>query len=292
MQRAAELLDLGRDHVHADAAAGLLRQRAGGGEARLEHQLHDVLIRSACSGRISPSASALGADRRQVHAGAVVADLDDHLGALALQAQMNVAGLVLAARAALRRRLDAVHDGVAQHVFERRQHALEHLAVELARGTLDDQLGALAGIGRSLAHDARQALHMALERHHARAHQAVLQLGDRARLLLQQILRLGHQGLEQPLEAGHVAGRFGQRARELLDRRVAVQLQRIEFLPVPGLVVVPVQDLRLGLHLELAQLLLQARDGARELAQIELDRAQLLLEARARMLTSPALLSS
>ncbi len=31
---------------------------------------------------------------------------------------------------------------------------------------------------------------MALERHHAGAHQAILQLGDRTRLLLQQVLRL------------------------------------------------------------------------------------------------------
>ena len=86
--------------------------------------------------------------------------------------------------------LDAVHDGVAQHVLEGRQHALEHLAVELAGGALDDELGALAGVGGRLAHDARQALHVALERHHARAHEAVLQFGDGARLLLQQVLRV------------------------------------------------------------------------------------------------------
>jgi len=37
-----------------------------------------------------------------------------------------------------------VHHGVAQHVLERRQHALEHLPVEFAGGALDDELGALA----------------------------------------------------------------------------------------------------------------------------------------------------
>ena len=38
---------------------------------------------------------------------------------------------------------------------------------------------------------------------------------------------------------------------------------------------------RLGFDLEVAQLLLQARDGARQLTEVEVDRAQLLLQARA-----------
>jgi len=41
-------------------------------------------------------------------------------------------------------------------IARRRQHALEHLPVELARGSLDDELGALAGLGGRLAHDAGQ----------------------------------------------------------------------------------------------------------------------------------------
>ena len=44
VQRAAELLDLGGDHVHADAAAGLLRDRARGREAGLEDELHGVFV--------------------------------------------------------------------------------------------------------------------------------------------------------------------------------------------------------------------------------------------------------
>ena len=42
------------------------------------------------------------------------------------------------------------------------------------------------------------------------------------------------------------------------------------------------QDLRFGLELELAQLLLEARHRARQLADVEIDRADLLLEAGAR----------
>ena len=142
------------------------------------------------------------------------------------------------------RRLHAVHHRVAQQVLKGGQHALEHLTVQFAGRTLDDQLGALVGIGRRLAHDACQSLHVALEGHHAGAHQPVLQLGDRTRLQLQLILGVAHQVLEQLLEAGHVVGRLRQRTRVLLNRRVAVEFQRIKALPVARLLVVPMQHLR------------------------------------------------
>ena len=225
---------------------------------------------------------ALVADGAKLHARAVVAHFDHDLGAFALQVQMNRARLALAARDALLGRLDAVDHRVAQHVLERRQHPLQHLPVELPRGAADDEFGALAGFGRRLAHDARQPLHVALERHHARAHQAVLQLRDRARLLLQQVLRLLHQALQQPLDARHVARGLGEAARELLDGRVPVQFQRIEFGAMPGFLLVTVQDLLFGLDLQLALLFLQTRHGARQLAEVEFDRAHLLFEAGAR----------
>ena len=139
-----------------------------------------------------------------------------------------VPALVLAALLAVLGRLDAVRDGIAQHVLERRHHALEHLAIEFAGGALDLQLGLLVRVGGGLAHDAREALHVALERNHARAHEAVLQFGDGARLLGQQVLRVLGEVLEQLLNAADVVRRFGEAARELLDRGVAVELERIE----------------------------------------------------------------
>src|ERR1019366_551118 len=63
---------------------------------------------------------------------------------------------------------------------------------------------------------------------------------------------------------------------------IAIELERVKVLPVAGVVLVPMQDLRFGFDLELAQLLLQASDRARELTQIEFDRTELLFEARAR----------
>ena len=191
------------------------------------------------------------------------------------------ARLGLAARRALGRRLDAVHDGVAQHVLERRQHALEHLPVEFARGSLDDQFGLLAGLRGGLAQQPGEPLHVALERHHARAHQPVLQFGDDATLLLQQVLRVAVQVLEQPFDAAHVADRLGECARKLLDGRIAIELERVEVGAVRVVLLVLEQDLRFGLHLELAQLFAQARHGAVELGEVELHRGHLLLDARA-----------
>src|SRR5207302_1508849 len=150
-------------------------------------------------------------------------------------------------------------------------------------GALDGELGALAGVGGRLAHDPREALHVALERHHARAHEPVLQLGDGARLLLQQGLGFFREALQQLLDARNVVGRLGEGPRVLLDGGVTIELEGIELAAVlRAFVIVLVQDLRLGLDLETAQLLLEARHRARQLAQVEIERAELLLEAGAR----------
>ena len=139
----------------------------------------------------------------------------------------------------------------------------------------------LSRLGRHLAHETAQALHVTLERDHARAHESVLQFRDDARLLQQQVLRFARQVLEQALDAADVAHGFGERARELLDGRIAIELERIEVLAPRMLFLMPMQDLRFGLELELAQLILEARHRAAELGEVELDRAHLLLETRA-----------
>ena len=174
-----------------------------------------------------------------------------------------------------------MHDGVAQHVLERRQHALENLPVELAGRAADLKLGLLAHFSCRLAHDAREALHMALEWHHARAHQAALQLGDDTALLGQQVLRLACLDREQALHAGDVGTGLGQCARVLLNRRILVEFQWIEIVAARALIDVPVQDLGLGFDLELAQLVLQALHHAAEFCQVEIHGRKLLLESRA-----------
>ena len=88
--------------------------------------------------------------------------------------------------------------------------------------------------------------------------------------------------LEQLLNAADVVGGFGEAARELLDRGITVELERIEVAAAALLFFVAMQDLRFGLELELAQLFLEARHGARQLTDVEVDGADLLLETGAR----------
>ncbi len=266
VQCAAQALDLGCNHVHADAAAGLLGDRTRGGEPRLEDELHRILIAQGLPGRDEAERLTFVADRLQIHAAAVIGETHHDLGALPMQLQQDPAGVGFAALHALFGLLDAVHDGVAQHVFERRQHALEHLPVKFPGGTLDGELGTLAGVGGRLAHDACEALHVALEGHHARAHETVLQFGNRACLLLQQGLGVLGEVRQQLLDARHVVGGLGERARVLLDGGVAVEFERVEFAAVRAFILVLMEDLRLGLDFKTAQLLLQARNGARQLA--------------------------
>src|SRR3984893_13214324 len=147
VQRAAQALDLGGHDVHADAAARLLRDRAGGGEPRLEDQLNRILVAQGLSRADESQGLGLLADRAEIHADAVVGEAHHDLGAFAMQLEENVSGVGLAGPHALLGFFDAVHHRVAQHVLERRQHALEHLPVEFAGGALDGELGALAGLG-------------------------------------------------------------------------------------------------------------------------------------------------
>ena len=79
-----------------------------------------------------------------------------------------------------------MRDRVAQQVLEGRQHRLEHLPVDLVALAVDDELRLLARVGARLPHDALQARHVPLERHHARLHEPGLQIGRHARLLRQQ----------------------------------------------------------------------------------------------------------
>ena len=101
VQRAAELLDLAGDHVHADAAARQRAHRARGRETGLEHELHDVFVGQLLIGAHQAQRDALVADRLEIHAGAVVGNLDDDFRAFAMQRDGDGAALVLARLLAL-----------------------------------------------------------------------------------------------------------------------------------------------------------------------------------------------
>ena len=184
--------------------------------------------------------------------------------------------------AALFRRFQAMRDRVAQHVLQRRGHALEHVAIEFALRAVELELDLLAGIGGSLAQHPAQTRHQRIERHHARAHEAFLQLGTHARLLQQQRLVLAREVVHRLVQAGQVGGGLGQAARQLLQGREAVELQRIEGL-VGGFVLALVarDDLRFGFAVQAPQLVAQTHVRLLHLAHRATERTQLLLQAGA-----------
>ena len=104
------------------------------------------------------------------------------------------------------------------------------------------------------AQDAVQALRQAAERHRADREQPLLHLARQARLREQRGIGVVEVLEQRLLHRRDVVDALGQRARQLLEARVAVELERIE------LVVLLLQqrhlrlDLRFGLDLDLAHL--------------------------------------
>src|SRR4249919_1571645 len=148
VERAAELADFAGHHVHAHAAAGEAADGVGGGEAGLHDQRVEVGVGEH---RIAEDQAALFgalADRGAVEAGAVVAHFQHDFRTFAAHRDADRAFLVLLVLLAFGRRFQAVRDRVAQHVFQRRGHALEHVAVEFALRAVQLELHVLAGVGR------------------------------------------------------------------------------------------------------------------------------------------------
>src|SRR5690606_23317240 len=175
--RAAELLDLRMDHVHADAATGNLRDALCGGETGLENELQDFMIGQRGVGGHQATVDRLAPDRLGVDTGAIVAQGQPDLAAFARQIEANVPLLGLACGNASVGSFDTVVHRVAQHVFQWRDDALQNAAVHFPCGIAYLELDLLAQLAGHLPNDPPQTRHQPLEGHHARAHQAFLKLG-------------------------------------------------------------------------------------------------------------------
>ena len=203
----------------------------------------------------------------EVEPGAVIGDGNHDFVAFLRQRKRDLADGILAGGDAGGRVFEAVGDAVAQHVFERAGHLVQHRAVEFGLAVADVQVGALAGILGRLSHHAMQAVGQAFEGHHAHAHQALRQfagetrLGDDGRVGL---VEIAHQVL---LHGRDVVHAFGHHPRHFLEAGEAVEFERIELqrtLAGQGLLRL---HLGLGLDLDLAQLLAQANHVFRQFEQ-------------------------
>ena len=282
LDAAAQRADLGAHDVHPDAAARDLRDLRRGREAGPEDALDELRVGRLGVRREEPDLQRALAHPREVDAAAVVGELDHHLVAGLAYRERDLARLRLAGRDACGAGLDAVVERVAQQVLERAREFLEDRPVELGLPADDLEVRALVELARGRAQDPVQALGQAAERDRPDREQALLHVARQARLREQRGVRVV-QVLEQRLLHGrHVVHALRERSRELLEARVAVELERVEALVRLGDRAHPRLDLGFGLDLDLAHLPAQPDHAAGELEQVRLERAQLAFDARTR----------
>ena len=178
VDRAADLLDVGPNHVHADAAARNTGHNLGRREARLEHETQHLLVRHVLELGLRRQAvlQSLHLDPLDVDAGTIVLDLDDDVAALVIGVQNNLADLRLVRRQAFRRHLKAVVRRVPHHVRQRVLDQLQNLTVKLRVRAQHLQVDLLVQLVRQVAHDARKLRPGIADRLHARLHHAFLKL--------------------------------------------------------------------------------------------------------------------
>ena len=279
---ATQGLHFGAHHVHTDATPGQLRHLGGGGESGLEDQGGGIGFGEVGVVRDQPQGLRLAADGRNVEAPAVVAERDGHVVAFLLQPNGDAARAGFSQRSAVGGVFDAVHHGVAQQVFEGGGHAVEHTPVHLDRTAGNVQRDLFAGFLRGLAHHGVQAFGDAFKLHHPCTQQVALQFTGLAALGDQVVLGAFQRALQAALHGGHVVDRLGHHAGQFLHAGEAVEFERVECgVGVFGLRQTRLH-LRLGLHLDVAQLLAQTVQVARQVAQGAPHLAQPHVQARPR----------
>src|SRR5690606_939890 len=107
------------------ATAGELGDLLGGRETRFEDEAVQIAIGKVHFRAEQTERNRLAPDGIAIHAAAVVADAQDDFRRFARNTNGDGAIEWLVRGKALLRRLDAVGQRVAQHVLERRLHALE-----------------------------------------------------------------------------------------------------------------------------------------------------------------------
>ena len=225
---AAHRIHFGAHDVQADAAAGELAHRLDRGEAGREDQLRKFGIAHGLLAAQQTALLGARADALVVEAAAIVAKFHRHFVAGLRYLHHDAAGGVLAGRRALAWGFNAVHDAVAQQVLEGADHALQHAAVKLDGAAHDIKPHLFARFLARLAHRAVEAVGGALELHHARAQEVVLQFAREAGLRGELVFRGLQRALHTALQGGHVVDRLGHETREFLETREAVHLQRVE----------------------------------------------------------------
>ena len=267
----------GADHIHANASPRQTGDFGGSGQPRCKNQLRQLGIAGDLTGRQQPQGFGFGADARQVQATAIIRKGHRHIVAFLRQGHSDLPFRRLAHSQTLIHWLDAVHHTVAQQVFERRCHAVQHTTIHFDRTANDIEPHLFARLFGRLAHHAVQPVGNALEFNHARAQQVTLQFARLACLGCQTVFGGIDCTLQIALHRGHVVDRLGHHAGELLHAGEAVELQWIESLVrVFGLRHARLH-LAFGLQLDVAQLVAQAVEVVGQVGQRTAQLAQFSL---------------
>ncbi len=177
---AADLLDVGAHHVHADAAARRGGRLIAGRQPRLEDQVEPrPLVERAELRR--PRRLLRDALRQQlggIDPLPVVGHLDDDAIARLARHDRQPPGLGLARSPSRLGRLDAMVDRIAHDMDQRIAQQLDHLAVQLDVGAVDRQRHLLAQRRRRIAHQPGQRGKQRIDRLHPRPRDRVAQFGD------------------------------------------------------------------------------------------------------------------
>ena len=208
------------------------------------------------------------ANAGEVDAAAVVGELDHHFVADLPYLERDLACFRLAGFDAIRTRLDAVVERIAQQVLERPDQLFQHRAIELGLPVVDLQVRALVELLRRRAQNPIQSFGQADERNRANREQPLLHVARQARLRQQRGVGVVQILEQRLLHGGHVVHAFRERTRELLEPRKAIELQRIELLIDRLDRRHPRLDLRFRLQFDFAHLSAQAYHAIRELEEI------------------------
>src|SRR5690554_3259669 len=153
LERAAELLDVGTHHVHADTAARNRSDTVRGGQTRLKDQVN--LLRAGHFGgtlsRDEAGVHGLLGEPVAIDTATIVHDADVDRIARLTGGHGQDACFALGGCAALGRRLNAVIDGIADDVQQGITDQLDHLAVEFDLAALDLDEDLLAEFGRKVS---------------------------------------------------------------------------------------------------------------------------------------------
>ncbi len=177
LQGSAELADFTVDHVHADTTARQTTDLGGGAEAGLQDEGKQFAAADFGIGTEQSSLDRLAPDGIGVQAATIIGHHDHHFRSFASDRDGDRALFRFATARALLGGFQAMGDGIAQHVLQRRGHAIEDVAVHFALGAFDPQLHLLAQFASGLPQHTAHAWHDRLEGHHAGAHQPFLQVG-------------------------------------------------------------------------------------------------------------------